>query len=69
MATYNEIQNWVKEHYGWIPKTCWIAHCKELNGLPVKPASNRESKERLVLSPENKQAAIEAAFRHFGMMN
>lgn len=66
MAAYKEIQKWVQENYGWIPKTCWIAHCKELNGLAVNRASNRKTDERRVPCPESKRAAIEAAFRHFG---
>jgi hypothetical protein len=69
MATYSEIQNWVKQHYGWKPKTCWIAHCKELKGLPVKQATNRKGNKRLVPCPENKKNAIEAAFRYFGMID
>ena len=27
---YRQIQDWVKAEYGFTPKTCWIAHCKEL---------------------------------------
>ena len=34
-ATYQEIRKWVLQNYGFEPKTCWIAHCKELNGLPL----------------------------------
>ena len=43
MATYKEIQGYVKETYGFLPKTCWIAHMKELCGIPVKNAPNRIS--------------------------
>jgi hypothetical protein len=25
MATYKQIQDWVKENYGLFPKTCWRA--------------------------------------------
>lgn len=42
-ATYKEIQNWVRQNHGFLPKTCWIAHCKELYGLPVSNAPNRQS--------------------------
>lgn len=51
MATYKEIQGYVKETYGFLPKTCWIAHMKELCGIPVKNAPNRISpshREKLV---------------------
>jgi hypothetical protein len=67
MPTYKEIETWVKDNYGWTPKTCWIAHCKELNGLSVNRAHNRQGEERIVPCPENKRSAIEAAFRYFGM--
>ena len=43
MATYKEIQGYVKETYGFSPKTCWIAHMKELCSIPVKNAPNRIS--------------------------
>ena len=65
-ATYEKIQSWVKEKHGWMPKTCWIAHCKELCGLPVRRAHNSISNERDQPCPPNKQEAIIAAFRHFG---
>ena len=32
MATYAEIAECVKRQSGFTPKTCWIAHVKELNG-------------------------------------
>lgn len=68
MATYSQIQDWVKQRYGRVPKTCWIAHCKELAGLPVRRAPNRQTGDRMVPC-ENKgmREAIFAAFRHFGM--
>jgi len=67
MATYPQIAEWVKAHYGFVPKSCWIAHCKELNGLPVKRAPNR-GPNRIVPCPPDKQPPIERAFRHFGML-
>lgn len=69
MATYNEIQSWVKAKHGWIPKTCWIAHCKEIVGLPVSNAPNRKSDSRMVPCPAEKQEAILSAFQHFGMLD
>lgn len=68
MATYAEIEAWVKENYGWKPKGCWIAHCKELNGLPLRQSPRRKG-ARMVPCPENRRSAIEAAFRHFGMID
>jgi hypothetical protein len=68
MATYSQIQHWVKEQHGWQPKTCWIAHCKEFHGLPRRVAPNRQGSYRVVPCPPQKRPAIEAAFRHFKMI-
>ncbi len=69
-ATYGEIKSWVRERYGWQPKSCWIAHCKELAGLPVSRAPNRQGTgtERAEPCPPEKQEAIFSAFRHFKML-
>ena len=67
VPTYREIQEWVREHRDFVPQTCWIAHCMELNGLPVGSAPNR-SGDRSEPCPPEKRPAIEAAFRHFGMI-
>jgi len=69
MATYKEIQKWVKRHYGFVPKTCWIADVKQQEGLPVKLAPNRLNKnKRTYPCPANKAFAIRQAFRFFGMI-
>jgi len=68
MATYAEIQAYVQKHHGFVPKTCWIAHVKELNGLPTRRAWNRTGPERVAPCPPDKRQAIEEALRHFGMM-
>jgi hypothetical protein len=68
MATYQEIREWVKNHHGFKPKTCWIAHCKELHGLPLGTAPNRQGEERVEPCPSDKIAAIAQALRHFGML-
>jgi len=67
MATYKEIQTWIRHKYGWRPETCWIAHCKQIEGWPLKTAWNWDGK-RQVPCPINKQQAIFDAFRHFGMV-
>ena len=68
MATYKEIQGYVKETYGFLPKTCWIAHTKELCGIPVKNAPNRISpSHREKTCPPEKMPYVKEAFRHFGM--
>ena len=69
MATYKEIQDYVKDTYGFLPKTCWIAHMKELCGVPIKNAPNRISPtHREKPCPPEKMLYIREAFRHFGML-
>ena len=68
MATYKQIAAYIKDNEGWTAETCWIAHCKELNGLPVKRAPNRQGTGRMVPCPPEKRTAIKGAFRHFGMI-
>ena len=68
MATYIEIQQYVRRVHGFVPKTCWIAHVKELCGLAPRRAPNRARRGREVPCPLNKRAAIVAAFRHFRML-
>ena len=46
MATYKQIQEYVKYNYGFVPKTCWIAHMKEVCGIYVKKAPNRISPDK-----------------------
>ena len=68
MPTYQQIQAWVKKQHGFVPKTCWIAHCKELQGLERRAAPNRRGAVRIHPCPLDKRPAIVAAFRHFGML-
>ena len=67
-TTYWDIQTWVKLRYGFVPKTCWIAHCKELFGLTVRVTWNRRVAVRLVPCPALKQPVIKQAFQHLGML-
>ena len=32
MATYSQIQAYVTDQFGFKPKSCWIAHVKEIVG-------------------------------------
>jgi len=69
MATYKAIQGYVKSTYGFVPKTCWITPMKELCGLPVESAPNRNSaSKRKVPCPPEKIGSIKAAFVHFKMI-
>ena len=67
MTTYGQIRQDVWRHSGFDAKTCWIAHVKELNGLPVRHASNRRGLGRPVPCPDDKRPAIESAMRRLGM--
>lgn len=68
MATYKEIQKWVKKKFGYQPKACWIADVKEQCGLPVRKAWNRQSNKRMFPCPKEKVKDIKAGFRRFGMI-
>ena len=67
MATYRQIREYVKAKNGFSPKTCWIAHVKELVGLDPKQSANRHNvDERKYPCPPDKQNPIIDAMRHFG---
>ncbi|MCL1981638.1 MAG: 23S rRNA methyltransferase [Clostridiales bacterium] len=69
MATYKQIQGYVKENYGYAPKTCWIAHVKEICGLNPPNAPNRFSaNKRTNPCPLEKQADLRNALEHFGVI-
>ena len=70
MATYREIQNYVREEFNVSVKTCWIAHVKELNGLSLRKAPNRISRNtRVYPCPTDKQLIIEKAMVELGILN
>lgn len=66
MTTYDQFQDRVHRECGLRPKTCWIAHCKEIKGLPMRRAWNR-GRVRQHPCPEHMQPVIFAAFRHCGL--
>ena len=69
MATYKQIQDYVKNKNGFVPKSCWIAHVKEMNGLHPRVSSRRyDVNVRQVPCPPDKIKPIEEAMRHFGMI-
>ena len=66
MATYRDIRVYVLKKYGFVPETCWIAHAKELCGIPVRKASNRiDPNKRLNPCPKDKLPSIRDAFEYF----
>lgn len=69
MATYKEIQDYVRINFGYITKSCWIAHCKEIYGLDPKVSLNRHNiGERKHPCPEAKQRDIEQAFQFYQLI-
>lgn len=69
MATYKEIQYYVKSRYNVSVKTCWIADAKEYYGLPKRVAVNRISMEyKSNPCPNDKKEMIKDAFKHFNML-
>jgi len=66
VATYPDIQDYVRRKCGRTVKTCWIAHVKELNGLEVRRAPNRfQGEGRSNPCPDWARPLIEEALRHF----
>lgn len=69
MATYKNIQQYVKEAYGTTVKTCWIADMKELYGLNPSKANNHIDEDvRTNPCPEQHKEKILEAFIYFDML-
>lgn len=69
MATYKDIQNYIRNKHNVVVQTCWIADMKELHGLPKRTAPNRISTDSKVKPcPEDKKVLITEAFNHFKMI-
>jgi hypothetical protein len=69
MATYEQVRTFVKDKHGKTMQSCWIAHAKEINKLPIKSTHNRKSSiKRVKPCPLKQLAWIEEAFRHFSMI-
>jgi hypothetical protein len=67
-STYRDIRAYVYARYGFSPRTGWIAHVKELNGLTLRPTHNRHGAMRIDHCPPERRAAIEEVLRHFGIL-
>ena len=69
MATIKEIQAYTKSQSGFIPKSAWVAHVKEMCGLSPRVAYNRkDANVRKEPCPSNKVEAIKDALRHFDII-
>lgn len=60
-----EIQQWVEEHYGFVPHPYWIRHCREL--FLGSLGQTREGHKPWHHCPEEKREALREAFLHFGL--
>ena len=58
MATYKEIQKYIKGKFGFATKSCWIADIKDKFGLITRKAPNRIGVERLYPCPPNKKDSL-----------
>lgn len=67
MATYKQFQEYAKFQKSYTPKTCWIAHDKELTGLPVKKSICKKG-ERKHPCPKEKPQDIQEAFIFYKML-
>jgi len=63
MATYREIQEFVKAKHGFSVKSCWIAHVKSDLGFPMRTSPRRRGPERMVPCPPEKRDVIIEAIR------
>ena len=61
-----DIQEWIDEHYGFVPHPYWISHCKELF-LPGSetPAERRRPWHEC---PLDKRSRVREAFVYFGLL-
>lgn len=62
MASYSQIQEYIKKKNNINVETCWIAHVKEMNGLVDKKHDRQKP------CPNEKIAIIEQALQNFGMI-
>ena len=68
MGTYRQIQTHIRHTDRKWAHTCWIAHVKELNHLPLRQAWNRSGAGRENPCPRWARPLIENAFKHFGLL-
>jgi hypothetical protein len=61
-----DLEQWVHEHYGFVPHPFWISHCKELYlGETGTPGNVRKPWQEC---PADGRPAIRDAFVHFHML-
>ena len=67
-ATYAEIRECVKQQFGFVPRTSWIAHVKELNGLRVVPNRPKPRLRQVPCPPDKREPIIEQCMRRLGVI-
>jgi hypothetical protein len=68
MATYKQIQGYVRDKEGFVVRTCWIAHVKSDYGSSRSALNRVDASVRVAPCPLEKRAVVVAALRHFGMI-
>ncbi|MCY1161813.1 hypothetical protein D9M71_18730 [compost metagenome] len=66
MATYRQIQEFIKTKHEITAQSCWIAHVKSEYGISMQ--SNRQGKERVKPCPDKHREKVEEALRYFQMI-
>lgn len=67
MVTNNEIREYLKKKYGFEPKNGWIAHAKDVYGIPLS-AKRQTIGERKWKCPKKRLEHLKDAFIHFKML-
>ena len=62
MISYADVQADVRQHDGFLPKSCWVAHLKSRLGFKMRRASNRQGRTRVEPCPRTKMPAIIRSF-------
>lgn len=70
MATYHRAQVLIRNRFGFVAKTCWIAHVLALSGKSMKTAPNRASEGARVhpCPNDDRRTAIVAVLAELGML-
>lgn len=65
--TYKNIQIIVKNRYGFVPKSCWIAHILSDYSKTTRQSHNRiDINKRKYPCPDNKRPFIETILKEVG---
>ena len=69
-ATYEQIQNYVFEKFGFKASTLYIAQVKKKHGLEVREHYNisKNENQKVLQCPIEKEEAILDALKHFKML-